>query len=101
MDAQAAIRTLAAVAARRRGLADPRPLEQRARALIGAHIWRRAALMALSCLQQCAPADAVALLPADDWDDDEWECDYDGSDGDGAAAAATAAAALAAGDGRL
>ena len=81
LDAQAAIRTLAFVAARRRGLADPRPLEMRARALIGAYIWRRAALMVLACLQKATTAEAAALLPAaDDWDD--WASSV-GSDPDG------------------
>ena len=79
LDAQAAIRTLAAVAARRRGLSSPLPLEMRARALIGAHIWRRAALMALSCLQRPAATDAADLLPAGDW------CNDVGSDSVGAA----------------
>ena len=79
LDAQAAIRTLAAVAARRRGLSSPVPLETRARALIGAQIWRRAALMVLSCLLRSAASDAVDLLPAEDWRDDV------GSDGSGAA----------------
>ena len=64
LQAQGAIRTLAAVAARRRGLADARPLERRAQALIGAQIWRRAAAMALACLRRTDATDAVSLLPS-------------------------------------
>ena len=70
VEVQAVIRSLASVAARRRGLADPKPLEMRARALIGAQIWRRAAAMALACLCRSAARDARELLPADGWEDD-------------------------------
>ena len=70
LEAQAVVRSLASVAARRRGLADPKPLEMRARALIGARIWRRAAAMALACLRRTVAGDAEELLPADGWDDD-------------------------------
>ena len=69
LGAQAVIRSLASVAARRRGLADPRPLEVRSRTLIGAQIWRRAAAMVLACLQRTATAGAEELLPAGEWDE--------------------------------
>ena len=87
LGAQAIVRSLAAVAARRRGLADPRPLELRARALISAQVWRRAAAMVLACLQRAASADAEELLPAVEWDE------VDDSDMVAAAAGAGATAA--------
>ena len=49
-DAQQAVRTIAAAAARRRGLGNPVVLERHIRSLIGAQIWRRAANMVLACL---------------------------------------------------
>ena len=71
-DAQAAVRTLAAVAARRRGLGDARGLEARAKSLIGATIWKRAASMVRVCLYRPTDADAFELLGGsdEDWRDD-------------------------------
>ena len=79
LEVQAVIRSLASVAARRRGLADPRPLEMRARVLIGAQLWRRAAAMVLACLGRTGPTDAQELLPAGDLgaDEDELRVQWD------------------------
>ena len=65
-DAQAALRTLAFVAARRLGLADPRGLERRARALATAALWRRAAAMVTVCLRRTGPGELQELLPGMD-----------------------------------
>ena len=48
---------LAKKAARRRGLADPRQIMQRASAKIATEIWRRAAQMVMACLP-CVTEDA-------------------------------------------
>ena len=62
-EAAAAVRTMAAAAARRRGLGDPSVLEARASAFIGVSIWRRAACMVLACIPY-APREVVdAALP--------------------------------------
>ena len=61
-EAAGTLRTLAQVAARRKGLAEPAALEGRARALIGAHIWRRAAAMVLACMDRCRQEDVAELL---------------------------------------
>ena len=61
-DAAAAIRTLSAAAARRRGLADDAPLARRARALIGARLWRRVGAMVRVCLQKVSSEDVADLL---------------------------------------
>ena len=50
---------MAVPAARRRGLGDPRWLEVKTSALIGACIWRRAAAMVLACMPSAARRDAV------------------------------------------
>ena len=63
-DAESAVRTLAAAVARRRGLGDGHALEARAKGLIGAAIWRRAAAMVRTCLRRPTQADASELLPA-------------------------------------
>ena len=73
--ASSALRCLAAAAARRRGIASGEELERRARALIGAHIWVRAARMALACLRGPRKEEAAELLPAvvEDSDGEEAE----------------------------
>ena len=76
--ASATLRCLATAAARRRGLGCGLHLEQRARALIGTHIWVRAARMVLACLHGPCKEDAVELLPAATID----EPAYDLSDGE-------------------
>ena len=60
-DAQQAVRTIVAAAARRRGLGNPVALERHIRSLIGAQIWRRAANMVLACLPD-APTEEVRCL---------------------------------------
>ena len=60
-DAQQAVRSIAAAAARRRGLGDPAPLERHIRGVISSQIWRRAACMVLACLPN-APAEEVRQL---------------------------------------
>lgn len=81
LDVQVAIRSMASMAARRRGLANSRPLELRARTLIAAHLWKRAAAMVLTCLHRTTDADVADLLPAGDWDDwVDWG-DWDSWDG--------------------
>ena len=57
------VRVLAAAAARRRGLGDPKFLERRTHAVIGTQIWRRAACMVHACLGRSAIEDVAALLP--------------------------------------
>ena len=78
-DASIALRTMASAAARRKGFAGSAQLEKRARALIGAHIWRRAARMVLACLRIGSSEDVAELLPAD--------ADADSSAGDSSASA--------------
>ena len=61
-DAQQAMRTIAAAAARRRGLGDPAPLERHLRGSVGAQIWRRAACMVHACLPDAATEDVSRLI---------------------------------------
>ena len=63
---------MAQTAARRLGYADSGGFESRAKALIGAHLWRRAARMVLACLPRAAPVEVAEALPAGD-DGDIWE----------------------------
>ena len=79
-DAQAALRTLSSVAARRCGISDPRGLEQRARALISAALWRRAAAMAIACLRRADVGEAQEVLPGFE-SDESGESDDGGFDG--------------------
>ena len=74
-DASVAIQTLSSVAARRRGWPCGRPLEQRACALIGAHVWRRVARMVLSCAPGGSADDMAELMPGDDG---HWDSQSDG-----------------------
>ena len=69
-DAQAALRTLSFVAARRLGLCDARGLEQRARALVAAMLWRRAAAMVLACLRRATAEEVQEALQAPDSGDE-------------------------------
>ena len=70
-EAAGTLRTLAQVAARRKGLAEPAALEGRARALIGAHIWRRAAAMVLACMDRCRQEDVAELLAGVGFEEEE------------------------------
>ena len=80
-EAQSTLRTLAASAARRLGLADGVALERQAASLIGGQVWRRAAAMVLSCLPSVGD-EAPDLMAAagligsqdEDYADDEFEC---------------------------
>ena len=62
-NAQEAMRTMAAAAARRRGYGDPRPLARHLAAQVGAQIWRRAACMVLACMPNIPSEDVRGLLP--------------------------------------
>ena len=64
-DASLALRTMVSAVARRKGFIGAAQIEKRARALIGAHIWRRAARMVLACLRCCSAEDVAELLPTD------------------------------------
>ena len=64
---EAALDTIARVAARRRGLGDHRLLLRRAKGRIGVAIWRRAAAMIRSCLPQLTAEEAGLLFG--EWSD--------------------------------
>ena len=70
------VATLARAAARRRGLADYRPLLRRAHANIGVQLWRRAAAMVKACLPDLPLEEQRLLLGADPA---EWDHDRDGA----------------------
>ena len=61
-EAASTVRTLAAAAARRLGYAGGLEFEARARALVGVHLWKRAAAMVLACLPEAAGEDVPDLL---------------------------------------
>ena len=95
-DADAAIRSMAAAAARRRGIPDSAGLARRCRSLIGVQIWRRAARMVAACLPCLPSADAPELLDgaiAAVLSDDESTDDVSCLGSEEAAAAASAGAA--------
>ena len=71
--ATSAVRSLACAAARRHGIADPAVLENRANAIIGCFIWKRAASMALACLGHRVRADVQQLLLPEHDSDSEGE----------------------------
>ena len=62
-NAQEAMRTMAAAAARRRGYGDPRPLARHLAAQVGTQIWRRAACMVIACMPNAPSEDVRGLLP--------------------------------------
>ena len=62
-DSVEAVGAMAAAAARRRGLGDPRHLARRTAAQIGAQIWRRAACMVTACLPDTPVCDLAEVLP--------------------------------------
>ena len=61
-DASAAVHSMAAAAARRRGLGDARALASRVSGLVGVHIWRRAAAMVATCVPAAASSDLGGVL---------------------------------------
>ena len=71
-EAAAVMTTLARTAARRRGLADYKPLLRRAHANIAVQLWRRAAAMVRACFPELPVEEQRLLLGAD-----PAECDHD------------------------
>ena len=94
--ALSAVRTLAAAVARRRGLGDAQALEARARGLIGAAIWKRAASMVRICLNRPTRVDAAELLAECCLADADYCADEDALQPAAGELAGTAAAAFAA-----
>ena len=65
-----AIRSMACTAARKRGFDSPEPLISRTAALIGAQIWRRAAVMVLCCTGTSVAGDVDEVLASGEDPDD-------------------------------